>query len=36
MMRDEKILQIYEGKNQIQSNVIGQFLIKEAAGRKLV
>ncbi len=36
MMRDAKILQIYEGTNQIQRNVIGQFLIKEAAGRKLV
>lgn len=34
MMRDAKILQIYEGTNQIQRNVIGQFLIKEgAAGR---
>ena len=36
MMRDAKILQIYEGTNQIQRNVIGQFLIKEVAGRKLV
>ncbi len=36
MMRDAKILQIYEGTNQIQRNVIGQFLIKEAAGKKLV
>jgi len=36
MMRDAKILQIYEGTNQIQRNVIGQYLIKEAAGRKLV
>ncbi|MEW6214718.1 MAG: acyl-CoA dehydrogenase family protein [Nitrospirota bacterium] len=34
MMRDAKILQIYEGTNQIQRNVIGQALIKEAA-RKL-
>jgi butyryl-CoA dehydrogenase len=31
MMRDAKILQIYEGTNQIQRNVIGQFLIKEGA-----
>ncbi|HET6515830.1 MAG TPA: acyl-CoA dehydrogenase family protein [Thermodesulfovibrionales bacterium] len=31
MMRDAKILQIYEGTNQIQRNVIGQELIKEAA-----
>ena len=31
MMRDAKILQIYEGTNQIQRNVIGQFLIKESA-----
>ncbi len=30
MMRDAKILQIYEGTNQIQRNVIGQSLIKEA------
>jgi butyryl-CoA dehydrogenase len=30
MMRDAKILQIYEGTNQIQRNVIGQALIKEA------
>lgn len=29
MMRDAKILQIYEGTNQIQRNVIGQALIKE-------
>jgi butyryl-CoA dehydrogenase len=35
MMRDAKILQIYEGTNQIQRNVIGQFLIKEAAGKKI-
>jgi len=34
MMRDAKILQIYEGTNQIQRNVIGQALIKEAAGRE--
>lgn len=29
MMRDAKILQIYEGTNQIQRNVIGQELIKK-------
>ncbi|HTR44501.1 MAG TPA: acyl-CoA dehydrogenase family protein [Thermodesulfovibrionales bacterium] len=34
MMRDAKILQIYEGTNQIQRNVIGQELIKEAAKNK--
>lgn len=34
MMRDAKILQIYEGTNQIQRNVIAQALIKEAAGTK--
>ncbi|MBI4495662.1 MAG: acyl-CoA dehydrogenase family protein [Deltaproteobacteria bacterium] len=33
MMRDAKILQIYEGTNQIQRNVIGQALIKEHASR---
>ncbi len=32
MMRDAKILQIYEGTNQIQRNVIGQELNKEYAG----
>lgn len=31
MMRDAKILQIYEGTNQIQRNVIAQALIKESA-----
>ena len=31
MMRDAKILQIYEGTNQIQRNVIGQAIVKEAA-----
>jgi len=31
MMRDAKILQIYEGTNQIQRNIIGQALIREAA-----
>lgn len=34
MMRDAKILQIYEGTNQIQRNVIGQVLIKETAKKK--
>jgi len=29
MMRDAKILQIYEGTNQIQRNVIGQALMKK-------
>jgi butyryl-CoA dehydrogenase len=31
MMRDAKILQIYEGTNQIQRNVIGLYLNKEYA-----
>jgi len=31
MMRDAKVLQIYEGTNQIQRNIIGQALIREAA-----
>lgn len=31
MMRDAKILQIYEGSNQIQRNVVGQELNKEYA-----
>jgi butyryl-CoA dehydrogenase len=31
MMRDAKITQIYEGTNQIQRNVIGAQLVKEAA-----
>jgi butyryl-CoA dehydrogenase len=31
MMRDAKITQIYEGTNQIQRNVIGSYLVKEAA-----
>ncbi|MBI5836798.1 MAG: acyl-CoA dehydrogenase family protein [Candidatus Eisenbacteria bacterium] len=31
MMRDAKITQIYEGTNQIQRNVIGSWLAKEAA-----
>jgi butyryl-CoA dehydrogenase len=34
MMRDAKILQIYEGTNQIQRNVIGQELNKEFGRRK--
>ncbi len=34
MMRDAKILQIFEGTNQIQRNVIGQALIKESAKKK--
>lgn len=34
MMRDAKILQIYEGTNQIQRNIIGQEIIKEAARKK--
>ncbi len=34
MMRDAKILQIYEGTNQIQRNVIGLELIKESAQKR--
>lgn len=34
MMRDAKILQIYEGTNQIQRNVIGQALIRETVNKK--
>jgi butyryl-CoA dehydrogenase len=34
MMRDAKILQIYEGTNQIQRNVIGLELNREYAGKK--
>jgi butyryl-CoA dehydrogenase len=34
MMRDAKILQIYEGTNQIQRNIIGLELSKEYAGKK--
>ena len=34
MMRDAKILQIYEGTNQIQRNIIGLELTKEYAGRR--
>jgi alkylation response protein AidB-like acyl-CoA dehydrogenase len=33
MMRDAKILQIYEGTNQIQRNIIGLELNKEYAGK---
>lgn len=33
-MRDAKITQIYEGTNQIQRDVIGHMLVKEAASRK--
>ena len=35
MMRDAKILQIYEGTNQIQREVIGAALIKEYASKKI-
>jgi len=34
MMRDAKILQIYEGTNQIQRGVVGSKLVKEAISRK--
>lgn len=34
MMRDAKILQIYEGTNQIQRDVIGNALVKEYASKK--
>lgn len=34
MMRDAKILQIYEGTNQVQRDVIGAALIKEYASKK--
>lgn len=34
MMRDAKILQIYEGTNQIQRNVVALELIKEAASKR--
>lgn len=34
MMRDAKIIQIYEGTNQIQRNVIALQLIKESTGNK--
>jgi butyryl-CoA dehydrogenase len=35
MMRDAKITQIYEGTNQIQRDVIGKALIKEAASGQI-
>jgi butyryl-CoA dehydrogenase len=34
MMRDAKILQIYEGTNQIQRNVIALDMIREATRGK--
>jgi len=34
MMRDAKILQIYEGTNQIQRDIVGMALIKEYASKK--
>ena len=34
MLRDAKILQIYEGTNQIQRNEIASCLIKQAAMRR--
>jgi butyryl-CoA dehydrogenase len=34
MMRDAKVLQIYEGTNQIQRNVVGAALIKEYARKE--
>lgn len=34
MMRDAKILQIYEGTNQVQRNIVGQELNKEYGRRK--
>lgn len=34
MMRDAKILQIYEGTNQIQRNIIAKALIKDAIKKK--
>jgi butyryl-CoA dehydrogenase len=33
MMRDAKIMQIYEGTNQIQRNIIARHLIKETAAK---
>ncbi|MDY6862866.1 MAG: acyl-CoA dehydrogenase family protein, partial [Thermodesulfobacteriota bacterium] len=35
LMRDAKILQIYEGTNQIQRNVIGLNLIKEYSRKQI-
>jgi butyryl-CoA dehydrogenase len=34
MMRDAKILQIYEGTNQVRRNIIGQELNKEGGRKK--
>ena len=34
MMRDAKILQIYEGTNQIQRTIIASQMVKELAGKK--
>jgi alkylation response protein AidB-like acyl-CoA dehydrogenase len=34
MMRDAKILQIYEGTNQVQRNVIALDMIREATKQK--
>ncbi len=33
-MRDAKITQLYEGTSEIQRNVIGRAMVKEAAGKK--
>jgi alkylation response protein AidB-like acyl-CoA dehydrogenase len=33
-MRDAKITQIYEGTSEIQRNMIGRAMVKEAASRK--
>ena len=33
--RDVRITSIYEGTNQIQRSVIGQYLVKEAAGHRI-
>jgi butyryl-CoA dehydrogenase len=34
MMRDAKILQIYEGTNQVQRNVVALDMIREATRTK--
>jgi alkylation response protein AidB-like acyl-CoA dehydrogenase len=34
MMRDAKILQIYEGTNQVQRNVVALDMIREATRAK--
>ena len=34
LMRDAKITQIYEGTNEIQREVVGKAIIKEAASHK--